>query len=132
MEKSGAALWIVERGLQFFTPSPFVIIAVISFVAILLTECISHAAVVAIFMPIGMTLAKSMGIDPKVMTLSIALPAGLAYCLPMGTPATAIVYGSGYLKSRDIIVPGTLIMVVSWLLFLLSAFFVWPLIGLKI
>jgi len=132
MEKSGAALWIVKQGLQIFTPSPFTVIAVISFVAIVLTECISHAAVVAIFMPIGMTLAKSMGIDPKVMTLSIALPAGLAYCLPMGTPATAIVYGSGYLKSRDIIVPGTLIMVVSWVLFLLSAWFVWPLMGLQI
>ena len=132
LEKSGAALWIVERVLQSFTPSPFVVIAVMSFVAIILTECISHAAVVAIFMPIGLTLAASMGIDPKVMTLSIALPAGLAYCLPMGTPATAIAYGSGYLKNRDIILPGTLIMLVSWLLFLASAYFVWPLIGLKI
>jgi len=132
MEKSGAALWIVERGLHAFTPSPFVVIAVISFVAIILTECISHAAVVATFMPIGLTLAKSMGIDPKIMTLAIALPAGLAYCLPMGTPATAIAYGSGFLKSRDIIIPGALIMLVSWLLFLLSARFVWPLIGLTL
>lgn len=132
LEKSGAALWIVKRVLNVFTPSPFVLIAVISFVAIILTECISHAAVVAIFMPIGLTLAASMGMDPKVMTLSIALPAGLAYCLPMGTPATAIAYGSGYLKSRDIIIPGALIMLVSWLLFLFSAYFIWPLIGLKI
>ena len=132
LEKSGAAIWIVKRVLQSFTPSPFVVIAVISFVAIILTECISHAAVVAIFMPIGLSLAASMGIDPKVMTLSIALPAGLAYCLPMGTPATAIAYGSGFLKSRDIIIPGTLIMLISWLLFLASALFVWPLIGLKI
>lgn len=132
LEKSGAALWIVKRVLNVFTPSPFVVIAVISFVAIILTECISHAAVVAIFMPIGLTLATSMDMDPKVMTLSIALPAGLAYCLPMGTPATAIAYGSGYLKSRDIILPGALIMLLSWLLFLFSACFIWPLIGLKI
>lgn len=132
MEKSGAALWLVERGLHAFTPSPFVVIAVISFAAIILTECISHAAVVAIFMPIGLTLAQSLDMDPKVMTLAIALPAGLAYCLPMGTPATAIVYGSGFLKNRDIVMPGALIMVISWLLFLLSARFVWPLIGLTI
>ena len=132
MEKSGAAIWIVNKGLGSFTTSPFVVIAVISIVAIILTECISHAAVVAIFMPIGMMLAKNMGMDPKIMTLAIALPAGLAYCLPMGTPATAIVYGSGYLKSRDIIVPGALIMLISWLLFLLSAYVVWPLAGLKI
>ena len=132
LEKSGAALWLVNRGLAAFTPSPFAIIAVISLVAILLTECISHAAVVAILMPIGLSLAKSTGMDPRVITLAIALPAGLAYCLPMGTPATAIAYGSGYLKSRDIIVPGAVIMAISWLLFLASAYLVWPMVGLRI
>ncbi|GFE60353.1 DASS family sodium-coupled anion symporter [Geobacter sp. AOG2] len=132
LEKSGAASWIVNRTLHSLTPSPFMVIVVISFVAIILTECVSHAAVVAIFMPIGLPLAASMGMDPKVMTLSIALPAGLAYCLPMGTPAMAIAYGSGFLRSRDIIIPGALIMLLSWLLFLFSAWFIWPLIGLKI
>ncbi|AJE04104.1 SLC13 family permease [Geobacter pickeringii] len=132
LEKSGAALWLVNKGLGIFTPSAFAVIAIISLVSIILTECISHAAVVAILMPIGMTLAKSIGMDLRVITLAIALPAGLAYCLPMGTPATAIVYASGFLKSRDIIVPGAMIMLVSWLLFLASAWFVWPLIGLAI
>lgn len=132
LEKTGAALWIVKKGLGAFAPAPFVVIAVISFVAIILTECISHAAVVAILMPIGLGLAHGLGIDPKIMTLAIALPAGLAYCLPMGTPATAIVYGSGHLTSREIILPGALIMAVSWLLFLGSVFFIWPLIGLKL
>ena len=132
LEKTGAALWIVSKGLGAFTPSPFVVIAIISLVSIILTECISHAAVVAILMPIGLGLAQGLGIDPKIMTLAIALPAGLAYCLPMGTPATAIVYGSGHLTSREIILPGALIMAISWLLFLGSVFFVWPLIGLKL
>lgn len=132
LEKSGAAQWIVGNGMKIFNPSPFMTIAVISLVAIFLTECISHAAVVAIFMPIGMGLAKEMGMDPRVMTLAIALPAGLAYCLPMGTPATAIAYASGFLRSRDIIVPGLVVMAISWLLFLASAWFVWPYLGLRI
>jgi len=97
-----------------------------------LTECISHAAVVAILMPVGMGMCKTLGMDPKVMTLAIALPAGLAYCLPMGTPATAIAYASGFLKSREIITSGTVIMAISWGLFLLSVVFIWPLLGLKI
>lgn len=132
LEKTGAALWIVDKGLGFFAQSPLAAIVVISLVSILLTECISHAAVVAILMPVGMGLAKSIGIDPKVITLAIALPAGLAYCLPMGTPATAIAYASGFLKSRDIIVSGSVIMAISWLLFLFSVVFVWPHLGLKI
>jgi len=132
LEKTGAAVWLVEKGMGGFYHSPLAVIAVISLVAMILTECISHAAVVAILMPVGMGLCKTTGIDPKVMTLSIALPAGLAYCLPMGTPATAIAYASGYLKSRDIIVPGLVIMAISWLLFMASVVFVWPLIGLNI
>lgn len=132
LEKTGAALWIVNKGLGVVSPEPFVVIAVISLVSIILTECISHAAVVAILMPIGLGLAQGIGIDPKIMTLAIALPAGLAYCLPMGTPATAIVYGSGHLSSREIIIPGALIMAISWLLFLASVRFVWPLIGLHL
>jgi sodium-dependent dicarboxylate transporter 2/3/5 len=132
LEKTGAALWVVNKGLGVISPEPIVVIAVISFVAIILTECISHAAVVAILMPIGLGLAQGLAMDPKIMTLAIALPAGLAYCLPMGTPATAIVYGSGYLTSREIIIPGTLIMVISWMLFLVSVRFVWPLIGLHL
>jgi sodium-dependent dicarboxylate transporter 2/3/5 len=132
LEKTGAAVWIVRKGMGPLSHSPLAIIAVISLVAIVLTECISHAAVVAILMPIGMGMCATLGIDPKVMTLSIALPAGLAYCLPMGTPATAIAYASGFLKSRDIISSGAVIMAISWGLFLLSVLFVWPLLGLKI
>ncbi|GFO68135.1 sodium/dicarboxylate or sulfate cotransporter [Geomonas limicola] len=132
LEKTGAAVWVVKKGLGTLHHSPLAIIAVISLVAIVLTECISHAAVVAILMPVGMGLCQTTGLDPKVMTLSIALPAGLAYCLPMGTPATAIAYASGYLKSRDIIVSGVTVMAVSWLLFMASVLFVWPLLGLSI
>lgn len=132
LEKTGAAIWLVKKGMGAFTTSPFIVIMVISLVSIVLTECISHAAVVAILMPIGMGLCKTIGMDPRIMTLSIAIPAGLAYCLPMGTPATAIAYSSGFLKSRDIIVSGCVIMVISWGLFLASVAFVWPLIGFRL
>jgi sodium-dependent dicarboxylate transporter 2/3/5 len=132
LEKSGAARWLAEEGLAGWLHSPFMVVAIFSLLSLLLTECISNAAVIAILMPIGMSLQQSMGIDPRVMTLTIALPAGLAFCLPMGTPANAIVFASGYLKTREMIVPGMIIMAIAWLLFLGSAWLVWPLIGLHI
>jgi sodium-dependent dicarboxylate transporter 2/3/5 len=132
LEKSGAAQWLAGHGLAGLQDSPFLAVAVISLIAMLLTECISNAAVIAILMPIGLSLAKTMGMDPRIITLAIALPAGLAYCLPMGTPANAIVYSSGFLRSREMILPGAVIMACSWGLFLLTARFVWPLLGFKI
>lgn len=132
LEKSGAAKWLADQGLSGLSSSPFLVIAIISLLSLLLTECISNAAVIAILMPIGMSLEQSMGIDPRVMTLAIALPAGLAFCLPMGTPANAIVFSSGFLKIREMILPGLAIMTLAWLLFLASAWLVWPLLGLHI
>ncbi|SNB45121.1 DASS family sodium-coupled anion symporter [Geobacter sp. DSM 9736] len=132
LEKTGAAQWLAGKGLAGLGHSPFMVITIISLISLLLTECISNAAVIAILLPIGISLAKSMGMDPRVMTLAVTLPAGLAYCLPMGTPANAIVYSSGFLKGREMIVSGLVIMTISWLLFLASARFVWPLLGFKI
>jgi solute carrier family 13 (sodium-dependent dicarboxylate transporter), member 2/3/5 len=132
LDKSGAAKWLADAGLSGWTGSPLLIIAVISLLSLVLTECISNAAVIAILMPIGLSLEQSMGIDPRVMTLAIALPAGLAFCLPMGTPANAIVFSSGLLKVREMIVPGMIIQFIAWLLFMVSAWLIWPLMGLKI
>lgn len=132
LDKSGAACWLADKGLSGLSDSPFMVIAVISLISLVLTECISNAAVIAILMPIGMSLEQSMGIDPRVMTLAIALPAGLAFCLPMGTPANAIVFSSGFLKVREMILPGLIIQVFAWLLFLGSAWLIWPMIGLHI
>jgi solute carrier family 13 (sodium-dependent dicarboxylate transporter), member 2/3/5 len=132
LEKNGAAHWLADLGLTRLADSPFMVIAAISLSSILLTECISNAAVIAILMPIAMSMAKATGMDVRVLTLAITLPAGLAYCLPMGTPANAIVFSSGFLKSREMILPGMVIMLLSWLLFLLSAWLVWPHLGLRI
>ena len=132
LEKNGAAQWLAGLGLERLADSPFLLIAVISLTSILLTECISNAAVIAILMPIAISLAKATGMDVKVLTLAITLPAGLAYCLPMGTPANAIVFSSGFLKSREMILPGMAIMLISWLMFLATAWLVWPHLGLRI
>lgn len=132
LERNGAAQWLADQWLVGLAETPFLLVAVISLLAIVLTECISNAAVIAILMPIGLSLAKTMGMDPRVMTLAITLPAGLAFCLPMGTPANAIVYSSGFLRSREMILPGLAIMAGAWLLFLLAAYFVWPLLGFKL
>jgi sodium-dependent dicarboxylate transporter 2/3/5 len=132
LDQSGAARWVADLGLARLSGSPLLVLAVISLLSLVLTECISNAAVIAILMPIGMSLEQTMGIDPRVMTLAIALPSGLAFCLPMGTPANAIVFSSGFLRVRDMIVPGLIIQILAWLLFLGSAWLIWPLLGLRI
>ncbi|MDO3378709.1 SLC13 family permease [Geoalkalibacter halelectricus] len=132
LERSGAARYLADLGLSGLTDSPLLVLAVFALLSLFLTECISNAAVIAMLMPIALSLEGSMGLDPRLMTLVIALPSGLAFCLPMGTPANAIVFSSGHLKMREMVLPGLLVQALALVLFLLTVRFVWPLMGFSL
>jgi sodium-dependent dicarboxylate transporter 2/3/5 len=97
-----------------------------------LTEALSNAAVVAIVVPLGMSIANEFGLDPKVVVYAVASASSMNYVLPMSTPAVALAYSSGYLKVREVIVPASIMWVVSWVTLMLTAKFWWPVLGVKI
>lgn len=132
LDKSGAAAWTANSTIMQWASSPFAVIALFSFLSIALTEFMSNAAVIAILMPVALSIANQLGIDSKVMTLAIAVPSGLAFMLPMGTPANAIAYSSGFIRMRDMVIPGLVLGITAWLVFILVGVFYWPLLGLKI
>jgi sodium-dependent dicarboxylate transporter 2/3/5 len=131
LTRSGASAWIANATVSRWASSPVAVIAIISAFGILLTEAMSHSAVVALLMPVALGIAQQFGIDPRVMAPAVALPAGLAFTLPVGTPGNAIAYSSGYLRLRDMLVPGSLLVVVAWAAFNLVANWYWPLIGIS-
>jgi sodium-dependent dicarboxylate transporter 2/3/5 len=132
LNRSGAAGWIAGVTVAQWAHSPIAVIAIISAFGILLTEAMSHSAVVALLMPVSLGIAQQFGIDPRVMAPAVALPAGLAFTLPVGTPGNAIAYSSGYLRLRDMLGPGSILVVVAWAAFNLVAIYYWPLIGIPL
>jgi len=60
----------------------------------------------------------------------VALPAGLAFCLPMGSPPNAITYSAGYFRLRDVLLLGMFVKLVGLALMLASMIWVWPHLGL--
>ncbi|HZP40616.1 MAG TPA: DASS family sodium-coupled anion symporter [Candidatus Binatia bacterium] len=132
MTHSGASRWIAEMTVSHWAQSPFAVVAIISAFGILLTEAMSHSAVVALLMPVALGIATQFHIDPRLMAPAVALPAGLAFTLPVGTPGNAIAYSSGYLRLRDMLLPGSLMVAIAWGAFNLVATYYWPLIGLRL
>jgi sodium-dependent dicarboxylate transporter 2/3/5 len=132
LHRSGAAEFIASVTVSRWAHSPFAVIAVISAFGIVLTEAMSHSAVVALLMPVALGIAQQSGIDPRVMAPAVALPAGLAFTLPVGTPGNAIAYSSGYLRLRDMLIPGSVLVVIAWAAFNLVANYYWPLIGITL
>jgi sodium-dependent dicarboxylate transporter 2/3/5 len=129
MEITGGAEWLARNTFGPVVDSPILLIAAISLFSIVLTELISNSAVVALLMPIALSMGRDLGIDPRVMTMAVALPSGLAFMFPMGTPATAIAFSSGFLTMRDTVRTGIILFPVGWALINFSAHFIWPLLG---
>ena len=131
LNRSGAAAWLASLTLEQVAHSGAAIVLVLSATTLALTEAMSNSAVVALLMPVTIGLAERAGLDPAIMVPTIAIPSGLAFMLPMGTPATAMAYSSGYLSIRDMLLPAGVMIVASWIVFNVVAQVYWPLIGLS-
>jgi sodium-dependent dicarboxylate transporter 2/3/5 len=132
MAKTGAAQWLAERVLGSSGKSPWSLILPLSFISLFLTEAISNSAVVALLMPIAISLSAQFKLDPIIATLVLTIPSGLALILPMGTPATAIAFSSGFIRPLDTLRGGLLLKIIAWVIFNLSVYFYWPLLGFSI
>ncbi|MFZ3072948.1 MAG: DASS family sodium-coupled anion symporter, partial [Thermodesulfobacteriota bacterium] len=108
LDKSGAAGWLAEKTLGEWISSPWAAVAAFSLLAILLTEGMSNAAVIAMLLPVGIGLSERFSIDASIVTYAIAVPAGLAFTLPMSTPANAIAVSSNYLTVMDMLKVGVI------------------------
>jgi sodium-dependent dicarboxylate transporter 2/3/5 len=132
LNSTGAGLWLAETYVVPNLSSPWMLIMVLSLLTILLTEAMSNAAVVAVLLPIGMSVAKQFGLDPKVVVYAVASASGLAFALPMSTPSVAIAYSSGYLKLSEVLTPAVIMAAISWVGLMLTAKYWWPLLGIHI
>ncbi len=132
VNQSGAAAWLAQSTITSWAGSGVSVVLILSALSILLTEAMSNSAVVALLMPVSLGIAKEFGIDPGVMAFVIAVPAGLGYTLPIGTPANAIAYSSGYLTISNFVIPGAVLSVSSWILFNIMANWYWPLLGMHL
>lgn len=131
LEQTGTASYLVRTLFRLPLPEAFLPILLIG-LAMVLTEMMSNAAAVAVLMPMALALAQHRMWDPRWVTLSVAVPAGLAFLLPVSTPALAIILGSGYLRPIQILREGLVLKLWSFVLFLVSVFLIWPHLGLEV
>jgi sodium-dependent dicarboxylate transporter 2/3/5 len=132
LSSTKAGDWFAATYIVPHLSSPWTLVIVLSLMTMALTEALSNAAVVAIVVPLGLPIALSFGLDPKAVVYAVASASSMNYVLPMSTPAVAIAYSSGYLKIREVIVPASIMWVVSWVTLMLTAKFWWPILGVTI
>jgi di/tricarboxylate transporter len=84
---------------------------------ILLTQPMSNAAAALVVLPVALTTAHQMGLDPRTFAVLITLSASLSFITPF-EPSCLIVYGPGKYRFRDFLVCGlpltALVVVRCW------------------
>ena len=75
-------------------------------VSLFLTEICSNTATANMLIPIILAAALSIGVNPILPVVGIALAASCSFMLPIATGPNAIAYGSGYVRAKTMLKRG--------------------------
>ena len=128
MQGSGLTLWIGEKIYNLDNISLILIILSIVFAVNFLTEITSNLATVSMILPILASASFSLGLHPFVIMISATIAASCAFMLPVATPPNAVVFGSGYLKIKDMVKTGLLMNLISIVVVTLYIYYILPII----
>ncbi len=83
--------------------SPLISLVIICTAATFITEFTSSASAAAIFAPIGITIANSLGVNPVTFCVAIMISVSSTFATPMGSETNTFVYGPGGYRFIDYI-----------------------------
>ena len=131
IQKTGTAGWIagIISSATESVPSewqPRVLLALIYFITIFLTEISSNAATAIIMTPISIAVAQQMGFDPRAFVFAVAFAASASFITPVGYQTNLMVYGPGGYKFSDYIRVGFPLAFIFWIMAIFILPILWP------
>ena len=128
MDKTGAGKLIADTvvGMMGDHPNPLVLCAVLYLISNVLTQFMSNTASAALLAPIGISIAQSIGADPKPVLMSIGIAASMAYATPMATPPNTLVLGPGGFSFNDYVKVGLPLCIITFIASVLIIPIFWP------
>jgi sodium-dependent dicarboxylate transporter 2/3/5 len=119
LEKNGVLQFLATTFESFHGMSLLTAIAILTTLAIFISEVLSNLAMVTLFIPVIGIFAHQTGLPLVPLAMALTLGASLAFMMPVGTPPNAIVFGSGYLRIKDMIRYGFVLNIISLSLIIL-------------
>ena len=128
MEKTGAGKMIADTvvGAMGENPNPYVLTAVLFLISNVLTQFMSNTASAALLAPIGISIAQSIGCDPKPVLMALGIAASMAFATPMATPPNTLVLGPGGFSFNDYVKIGVPMCVISLVACVIIIPIFWP------
>lgn len=93
--------------------SPFLLLSAVLVISCALTNFMSNTATAALLIPVGLSIANTMGADSRAVLMAIVIGCSCAYATPVGTPANMMIFAAGGYKFIDYVKVGLPLIFIS-------------------
>jgi len=126
MQKTGASQLYAESFLSLFSSfSPAIVLGAVILLTSICTQILSNNATAVLLLPIAISTALGIGVDPKPFIVGICFGASACFATPMGYQTNLMVYGPGGYSFMDymklgiplnifVVVASTLLIPLIW------------------
>ncbi|MBS0456419.1 MAG: SLC13 family permease [Proteobacteria bacterium] len=102
MQKTGLAQHLVDMGMTLVHDNdPLPGLLMVYLLTALLTELMGHNPSVVIMLPIGVSVAHALHVDPTPFVVATAFAAATSFATPVGYPTNTMVYNAGGYRFTD-------------------------------
>ncbi len=128
LENSGAAQLIADLSMNILggISNPVIIICFFFLCIIPVTLCMSNSATVYLFAPIALTIASTLGMNPKAVLICIRMAATMAIATPIAMPANSMAVEPGGYNFMDFVKPGVLLTIICTIVSIAYISIVYP------
>jgi di/tricarboxylate transporter len=128
LEKTGAASLLADRLVDLVGwGGPVAVLSGFYLLTVLLTEVMTNTAAAAVMLPIAVSTAAGLDVNPRSFIVAILFGASASFATPIGYQTNTFVYGPGGYSFTDFIRVGLPLQLTLWLLASLVIPILWPL-----
>ncbi len=106
---------------------PLALLAGLFLATMFLVQALNGAAVAAIIGPIAINVAQQAGVNPRALTMGVALATSMAFITPLGHPVNVLVMSPGGYNFRDFMKIGLPLTIILFLVVMIILPIVWQL-----
>jgi di/tricarboxylate transporter len=106
--------------------NPYVALAALYLVTILVTEVVTNNAAAILLAPIAIGVAETLGVDPRPFVVAVMFAASTSFASPIGYQTNTLVYTAGGYRYMDFLRAGVPLTCLYWVLAVFFIPYFWP------